>query len=170
MDALLSRADIAGNLTGHLILDTRSNVRFYSGRWKTPTAESGKYVMRRPQLYGAFQWCYGEFLNGQCHKFTDFPYEVNSIRQRGCDVGWHLQMAIDKQIGRPQEYRIKISDGRVVLDFFSPIPLWAERRLIAIAKKVDAVKCLFSYQIQHEELEGETNFLRDYLWLSPVEE
>jgi hypothetical protein len=96
-------------------------------------------------------------------KFLDFPQKRD--RWRGCDAGWHLQMAIDAQRGSPQQYRLRAGANGPCLDFFGPIPVWAERRLAIIGRPSEKDRCLFSYQIPASELAAEEEFLQERLWL-----
>ena len=85
------------------ILDPVRSVGYYSGRWVIPTHESGNYVARRPQAYGAPLWGFASLVDGNVTRFLDFP--MKGARWRGCDAAWHLQMAIDRCRETPQLYR-----------------------------------------------------------------
>lgn len=146
------------------IIDPTRSVDYYRGRWTKPRRESGIFIARRPQLYGAPIWGFAQFENGTLAKFLDFP--LKGTRWRGCDVAWHLQMAIDHCRGTPQQYRKRSEEGGAYLDFFSPIPLWAQRRLALFGRPVAQHKSLFSYWLPDRELASEEEFLQNYLWLS----
>ena len=146
------------------ILDPARNVDYYGGRWVTPKGESGNYVGRRPQAYGALLWGYASLANGKVTGFLDFP--LKGTRWRGCDVAWHLQMAIDYCRGTPQLYRRRPTPDGACLDFFSPLPLWAQRRLAVLGRPVPREKCLFSYWIPERELASEEAFLQERLWFA----
>jgi hypothetical protein len=79
-------------------------------------------------------------------------------------------MAIDHHRGIPQLYRRREGTGGVRLDFFSPLPMWAERRLAVLGRPVPGEKCLFSYWIPEPERASEEGFLRERLWLAPRED
>jgi hypothetical protein len=146
------------------ILDPARKVDYYKGRWVNPSKESGSFVARRPQAYGAPLWGFADLDGGRVTKFLDFPLRGN--RWRGCDVAWQLQMAIDWCRGTPQLYRRKPKEDGACLEFFSPIPLWAERRLAIWGRPSPRERCLFSYWIPERELASEEAFLRDRLWLA----
>ena len=128
-DSMLRRLEEqppSGSVADISILDPTRAVDYYTGRWRTPSKESGDYVARRPQAYGAHLWGFAKLVDGIVVKFLDFP--LPRTRWRGCDVAWHLQMAVDQHRGTPQLYlRRPVSTG-ACLDFFSPLPLWAQRR------------------------------------------
>jgi hypothetical protein len=155
----------SGAVAGISILDPASNVDYYVGRWVNPRKESGNYVGRRPQAYGAPLWGFATLIAGHVTRFLDFP--LKATRWRGCDVAWHLQMAIDHCRGTPQLYRRRPAPGGACLDFFSPLPLWAQRRLAVLGRPAPREKCLFSYRVPQRELASEEAFLQERLWLSP---
>lgn len=157
----------AGDVTGLTILDTASSPTYYRGRWTSLKNQSGNYVARRPQAYGADLWGIAQCEQGRLLKFLDFPRRND--RWRGSDIAWHLQMASDHNAGNPQRYRVRKEDGSTYLDFFSPIPQWAERRLAVLGQPAPRNSCLFSYQIAEAELPAEERFLQDYLWLAPAD-
>lgn len=148
------------------ILDPARKVDYYLGRWTNPKKESGNYVARRPQAYGAPLWGVANLTDGVVTKFLDFP--LKGGRWRGCDVAWHLQMAIDHCRGTPQLYRRVTIPDAVRLDFFSPLPLWAQRRLAFLGRPVLPEKCLISYAIPEREGAAEEAFLQERLWLARI--
>ena len=154
----------SGEIAGLLILDPSRNPNYYKGRWVSPKKESGTFVARRPQAYGADLWGFASLSEGAVAQFLDFPPKHN--RWRGCDAAWHLQMAIDYCRGTPQQYRQRKSNSGTILDFFSPLPLWAERRLSLIGRRVDPFQCLYSYWIPDSESKAEKAFLQERLWLT----
>ncbi len=157
----------SGEVAGLTILDTAARPTFYRGRWTTPKRQSGLFVARRPQAYGADLWGYALLQDGAFMKFLDFPRKHE--RWRGSDVAWHLQMALDTKAGNPQRYRVRRTEGATILDFFSPLPSWAERRLAAIGRPAPKDRCLFSYQFAESEIPTETAFLETSLWLAPAQ-
>lgn len=150
-------------ITGIEIIDSESRTTYYRGRWTTPKSQSGTYVSRRPQEFGAPIWCFAELQEGLLVRVIDLP--LSTYRWRACDAAWHLQMAIDQENGRPQRYRITNLGNVCRLDFFSPLPLWAERRLMVFGKKRPGEKSLFGYEIPAVEKSQEEDFLQTNLWL-----
>lgn len=149
------------------IIEPEKTVRYYPKRWKNPEKENGVYIGRRPQEYGSPIWCIVFLDAGEAKQLLDLP--LPKERWRGCDIAWLLQMAIDCNRGEPQLYRVRVSNDMYYLDFFSPIPLWAERRLMFIGQRVEPEKCLLSYLIPESELKEEELFLQENLWLKEIE-
>lgn len=166
-EAMLRRLEeqpASGPITDLSILDPASDVRYYASRWVAPTDHVGHFVARRPQAYGAPLWGYASLMNGNVTKFLDLP--LKGTRWRGCDIAWHLQMAIDNGRNTPQFYRCRAASDGALFDFFSPLPLWAGRRLEVLGRPAPAQKCLFTYWIPQREVESEEEFLRERLWLA----
>ena len=96
-------------------------------------------------------------------RVIDLP--LGTYRWRACDAAWHLQMAIDRENQQPQRYRIRREASIYRFDFFSPLPLWAERRLMVLGQKCTGNKSLFAYEIHAAEAVEEEAFLKENLWL-----
>jgi hypothetical protein len=126
---LLEKAPQSLDIPGLSLIDPATPVHYYRGRWVQPRAQSGRLVGRRSQAYGADLWCYVEMDEGRPRKFVDLPLPGSFAR--GCDEAWRLQAAIDAERGSPQRFGIRqgpFSSKKKVLDFFSPVPMWARRR------------------------------------------
>jgi hypothetical protein len=158
---------VSGSVPDLLILDSARDPSYYKGRWAAPRRATGCFVARRPQAYGAPLWGFAHLTDGVLDKFLDFP--LRRDRWRGSDFAWHLQLAIDSCRGAPQKYRRRREADGVCLDFFSPLPLWAERRLAIVGRPAERVHCLFTYQFPERELAAEEGFLRKRLWLAATE-
>lgn len=165
---LASQAD-SGGVADLQILDPARRVTYYRGRWVQPKRQTGTFIARRPQEYGAPIWCFVELQGGQMMKLLDFP--LPRSRWRGCDAAWHLQCAIDSCNNTPQRYRIKPMKDGARLDLFSPLPLWAQRRLMILGRPLERENSLFSYWIPSDEVAEEERFLKEVVWLGrePVE-
>jgi len=147
------------------ILDFDKPVRYYRGRWIEPKQQTGRYVGRRKQAYGAPLWCYVELSAGRPRRLMDLPFDA--IRHRGCDAAWHLQMAIDFLKKHPQNYSLVTEKIDIeIIKFFSPVPQWVHRRLSAIGSPVEPKGCLMAYAIASGEVSEEKAFLEQSLWLS----
>ena len=169
IDGLLDGAQPSRDVPGLLLLDSERPVRYYRGRWVEPRSQSGRFVARRSQAYGAQLWCYVQLLNGNPERLIDFP--IAGSRWRGCDEAWRLQMAIDAQRGEPQRFRVRPGPGDTrVVEFFSPVPMWAQRRWHAVGELLPRSGCLFAYRMTETELAEELRFVRDVLWLIDVTE
>ncbi|MEC9363128.1 MAG: hypothetical protein VYC42_07880 [Pseudomonadota bacterium] len=166
-DRALDVALPSRDIPGLLLLDPTKPVRYYRGRWAEPKTQTGRFVARRQQAYGADLWCYAHLTNGQPERMIDFPRRGS--RWRGCDEAWHLQMAIDAQRGSPQRFRVTPSGDAVVLEFFSPAPAWARRRWNAIGEPVPMSGSLFAYRIPKAEIDEERRFVHEALWLDEMQ-
>ena len=169
LDRQLDVAQPSRDVPGVVLLDPTRGVRYYRGRWIEPRGQTGRFVARRSQAYGADLWCYLDMRDGNPERLIDFP--ARQSRWRGCDEAWHLQMAIDAQRGEPQRFRIRPGpDGTRVVEFFSPVPMWACRRWDAVGEPVSATGCLFAYRLAEAELTEELRFAREALWLDEMTE
>jgi hypothetical protein len=163
----LSAQPPSGEIPDVAILLPERPVDHYGRRWASPENHSGEFVARRPQAYGEALWGFAHLQSGNVTQFLDFP--IKGTRWRGCDVAWHLQMAIDKIRGTPQKYRKRPAANGVNLDFYSPIPLWARRRLCVLGGAVTPEHCLLSYWVPEREIAAEENYVQEHLWLKITE-
>lgn len=168
LEYLLASQPPSGAVGDLQILDFARPVTYYRGRWMTPKRHSGNFVARRPQEFGAPLWCFVTLQDGVPGRLLDFP--LKKTRWRGCDTAWHVQMALDRRFGHPQLYRRRAVDDGVRLDFFSPLPLWAQRRLMIFGRPVPPERCLMSYWLPSGEANVEERFLQDRLWLSAADD
>jgi hypothetical protein len=161
----LASAPPAGYIPEFRMLDTDKPVRYYPGRWTQLRKQTGKFVGRRPQAYGAEVWCYVETHNGQLTRLLDFPQFEK--RWRPCDEAWRLQAAIDACNASPQQYRVRSgpAQGKLVLDLFSPVPLWAQRRWDLTGHSTPPSGSLLSYVLPATALDEEIHFMKTMLWL-----
>lgn len=157
------RAQRLGNSDNALILEGRRSPAFYKGRWAAPTNQSGMYVGRRPQRFGADLWCLYEIERGEVIRFLDL-FSIGD-RLRPCDIAWRVQMAIDSLAENPQKIRSERSGPHVFLDFFSPLPSWAERHLCVDGEETRRAGALITYVIPASRFELEVDFLKRFLWL-----
>ena len=149
------------------ILDSARPVSYYRGRWGSPANQSGMFVARRPQEFGAPLWCIVRLDGGKPTALLDLPFK--KTRWRACDTAWHIQMAIDHCRDQPQQYRRFVEPGGVRFDFFSPLPLWAQRRLVVFGNPTASKGSLLSFLVPSRRAAAEETFLQNNLWLSPVE-
>lgn len=171
MFARLAGRGASGAIDDLEILDTATSVTFYRKRWSKPKRQTGIFVARRPQAYGAPIWCVARLIDGQPRQILDLPLQDKQAAQwRGCDAAWYLQMAIDHCNGTPQKFRRRTASGGAILDFFSPLPVWARRRLMVIGRPEPRDRSLFSYFVAHRELAAEEEFLQRRLWLTPEQQ
>jgi len=163
----LAAQSTCGLISGLEILDWHTKVTYYRGRWGAPSNQTGTFIARRPQEFGAPLWSFVELVDGIPRRIIDLP--PKHFRWRGCDAAWHLQMAIDRIAGQPQQYRRSATDAGVRFDFFSPLPLWAQRRLMVLGHERPRNSSLFAYEIPVAEAAEEEKNLQENLWLVPTD-
>ena len=150
------------------ILDPVRPVTYYRGRWVEPIHHTGTFVARRPTEFGAPIWCLVRLEGGTPARILDLP--LPKTRWRGCDIAWHVQMAIDHSRGHPQRYRSRPHSQGVRLDFFSPLPQWSQRRLITFGAPTTPDGSLLAYLLPPAEAQAEEMFLQEALWLTRSED
>lgn len=151
------------------VLSQTDSFAYYPSRWVEPLpTQGGMHLARRPQKYGSDLWCLVDLDHGNVSHLMDI-YSAGD-RLRPCDVAWRIQMAIDARNGRPQRFRARRTSDACFIDFFSPIPSWAERRLSINGQRAQPYRCLITYEIPAEAFEFEAQFLRERLWLKLIEE
>jgi hypothetical protein len=166
----ISASGPAGVVDGLTVIDPAAKVTYYRGRWRPlKPADCGLFVARRPQAYGADLWCAALIDDGAPRRLLDLPADDPAAPAH--DEAWRLQAALDAAAGRPQVFRIGgtsgagASAGRAV-DFFSPLPRWAERYLqltgMAIPRSLGA---LCSYRVAEGSIPGLARLLEDMLWM-----
>lgn len=163
----------AGQLDGLVLLDPASKVRYYRGRWRAPDpADSGDFVARRPQAYGADLWCLIRFQAGAPQHLLEFPVDDPVVPGR--DEAWRYQAADDALRGTPQRFRLRRGlspNADVTVDFFSPLPGFAERYVqfsgLPLGKTPGV---LFSFRLHAEAVDDVTTFLTDMLWMTYEED
>jgi hypothetical protein len=170
----VQRLDVArasGAVDGLTIIDPAKNPRYYSGRWRPPaTGDTGDFVARRPQSYGADIWCVVRLADGTPERLVDLPLDYDSVTP-GRDAAWRLQAAIDAVRGTPAVFRARRCLGmdpvEHVADFFSPMPTWAQRCLELVGMPIDrSAGALFSYRVPDAALMQLTSRLAGTLWMN----
>ena len=166
MMKVLDRSPPCGMLESLEILDPTKDPTYYRGRWVKPKRQTGHFVARRPQKYGADLWCCVKLQDGSPTAMIDLPHWIDSTYSRGCDEAWHLQAAIDSINGSSQMLRLREGyPGRSRVDVFSPLPQWLVRRWSLFGEPTEKYKCLMSFVFRNEELEEEIQFARQHFWL-----
>lgn len=159
----LHEADNHGALEGLQVYGSASPGKRFAARLGPPAECSGFYVGRRPQAFGAPIWVFVELDQGRPVRFLDLPWRGGKFR--GCDHGWRIQSALDAQAGRPQTYRVTpIDDDLDRYDFFSPLPLWIERKLRLHGEKVPADGALFAYALDRQSDHDTDDLVQSYMW------
>jgi hypothetical protein len=163
----LDAARPAGEIEGLQIIDPTAQVRYYRGRWRSPEAiDSGDFVARRPQEYGADLWCVVRMQNGAPLKMLEFPIDDPLVPAR--DEALRLQMAIDAQRSNPQVYATHPvnADADVAVRFFSPIPGFAQRYLELVGAPLpEEPRCLFAFRVPDGAMPDLERMLTELLWM-----
>lgn len=164
----------SGEIEGLQILDPAARVTYYRGRWRSPgISDSGDFVARRPQEYGADLWCVVRMRNGAPQKMLEFPIDDPLVPAR--DEAWRLQMAIDAQHMNPQICATHSvgADSHMVVRFFSPIPGFAQRYLELVGVPLpEAPRCLFAFRVPNGAMPDLEQMMEELLWMqsNPNEE
>jgi hypothetical protein len=167
INSVLDKAGPSGEVTGLKLLDSSRPVRFYKGRWVDPKGQTGRFVGRREQAYGAPLWCFVELREGEALRLLDFPSPGSTLR--GCDEAFRLQAGIDLTAGHPQQFRVTAGQMETAeMHFFAPVPMWAERRWNAIGARVSPKGSLFGFGFPTKEAAEEKRFALESLWLQEV--
>jgi hypothetical protein len=164
----LEAARPAGEIAGLQIIDPSTPVTHYRRRWRSPvSSDSGYYVGRRQQGFGADLWCFAALSDGRPQRLIDLPVGISTAP--GADEAWRLQAALDAIAGRPQRFRVAAGSrpGMLLLAFLSPLPSWAQRRLDAIGTPLIRHQgALFSYSVPLADAAEEYQFLATMMWMS----
>lgn len=168
----LSAERSVGMVTGLTIIGPADSGQFYKGRWREPSdADDGIFIGRRPQAYGAPIWCAVELANGVPQAVLDLP--VDSTVAPGWDEARRIQAALDAARGAAHIYRVRrgTRPGGTFLDFFAPLPSWAERYLaISGWPAAKGPKSLFSYCVPDAAADDAQQFLSSSLWMTAIKE
>lgn len=137
---------------------------FYPKRRVPPRkGHSGVFVGRRSQKYGADLWCLVDLTKGLPFHLLDLTSEGDRLRP--VDVAWRILMALDYISGQPQRFRIRKDGETSFLDFFTPIPGWARRRIAIDGTLRTPHKCLLTYEVSTAYVDDVTPILTNRLWL-----
>jgi hypothetical protein len=168
-DRALEGCPTRGEVRGLTILDSGISVKYYPGRWRSAAKQSGHFIARREQKFGADLWCYVAMEEGQVVRLLDLPrVHVARAGWRGCDDAWNLQMALDDVAGHRQQYRLRSlpPTGFAIVDFLSPVPQWARRRWDVIGELIEPQAGLFAYRFSDIDFAREQSYMEDELWLT----
>jgi hypothetical protein len=164
---LVATTPFPSTIEGLELLDTHRPSTFYRGRWRTPiTTDYGWYVARRTQVYGAKLWSLVEVEGGATQRVLDLV--ANDGFHRSCDLAWRIQAAFDANSGSPQRVSVERAGTQTYLDFQSPIPSFAERRLALVGAKTNVQGSLFRFEIPEARAASELAALQSILWIQPL--
>ena len=157
-----------GALEGLQVYGSANGARHFASRLTSPAGRSGYHVGRRPQAFGSPIWVFVELEQGRPVRFLDLPWRGGKFR--GCDHGWRIQSALDARAGRPQTYRVVPLEGDLDrYEFFSPVPLWIERKLRIEGERVQVNGVLFAYVLDRYSGHGIDELVQSYMWFKKVD-
>lgn len=161
----LRAADPSDVGQGYRVFD--SSVRgIYVNRWVELNRQTGLFLARRPQAYGADLWAVVEAIDGAATRVGTLPRP--GVVHRGCDEGWWLQLAMDALAGRPQEFRLRSGVDGVTVDLTFPLPLWAQRRLEVLGRRTERNNSVASFWLPHSVAQEELRLLDEFFWMKQV--
>ena len=157
-----------GALEGLQVYKFADEARHFASRLTAPAGRSGYHVGRRPQAFGSPIWVFVELDQGRPIRFLDLPWRGGKFR--GCDHGWRIQSALDARAGRAQTYRVVPVEGDLErYEFYSPVPLWIERKLRIEGERVQANGALFAYVLDRQSGHGIDALLQSYMWFKKTD-
>jgi hypothetical protein len=164
-DDALSKSGPPGTPEDVILIDPSLPVNYYNGRWTKLKKQTGRFLGRRSQTYGAQLWCYLEVSNGLVTRLSDFP--LFETHWRAFDEAWHLLQAMDAASGQPQGFRVRKTSqkGMAAVDLFSPVPAWATRRWDAVGLRTLPNSSLMSYIFPETQIDAEYSFAAERMWL-----
>ena len=152
-----------GPLEDVRIFNTVKGHRSYRTSWEKADRQTGKFIIRRAQGYGADRWGYADVADGRVERLLEFP--DFGERWRGCDVAWRLLLAQKAILKENQTYRCTTSPEVGQIDFFMPLPDWARRSLYFTGSEVAPRSCLLSFDVPLTQLPAVERFLSENLFL-----
>ncbi len=166
-DDELATQSPSGELVGLRLIDPTKPPRYYNGRWRAlERLDTGRFVARRSQAYGAELWCYVEIADGAPLRFVDLPLGHHHSSDRGCDEAWRLQCALDAIRGDPQLAHIEgTGHGALIIGMTIPPPAWLQRRWDLFGRPTRQKGSLFAYEFPAGDLAAELEFAEKRLWL-----
>ncbi|NJB93180.1 hypothetical protein [Xanthomonas arboricola] len=154
-----------GELNGLRVLGQSRDSFNLSTRWVLPGTQTGYFVGRRPQAFGSPIWVFVELVQGAPTRYIDLPWA--GARFRGCDLGWRIQSALDALSGMPQSYRVSsVSEILDRYEFFSPLPLWVERRLGIYGERVCSRGSLIAYELARNSAHDVDDLVQSRMWFT----
>jgi hypothetical protein len=135
----------------------------YRRRWKLAQKESGLYIGRAEQPYGAPLWYLCQLQDGMVERSLLLP--LKDAPERASDAAWRIQLSIDAAEGRPATYVCRQDGDGFMLVFSFPLPTAAQRRLLFLgAGRPRSDTNPFAFWLPAAELRAEQKFLKDYYW------
>ena len=154
-----------GDMPGMVLLEHAREVPVsYRRRWRLAQDDTGMFIARSEQPYGAPLWYLCQLNQGAVQRSLLLP--LKDSPERASDAAWRIQLAIDAAQGRAATYEFRQDGPGFSLVFGFPLPLAARRRLLflgAARPRSDANP--FAFWLPSAELDAEQKFLKDHYWI-----
>lgn len=140
----------------------------YGQRWKAARDESGLFIGRMPQPYGAPLWYLCAMSNGAVIRSLLLPLPDSAMR--ASDSAWQIQLAIDAHAGNPATFTSVREEDGFRLDLSFPLPISGRRRLAFLGgRRVPGNGRPFSFWIPESQLPAEEAYLREHFWFRKID-
>jgi len=165
----LSTHGVAGDMPDLMILQHAQEAHVtYRRRWKLAQDESGIFVGRLAQPYGAPLWYLCQLKDGAAERSLLLP--LKDTVDRASDAAWRIQLSMDAARGHPATYDCRQEGEGFTLFFSFPLPVAARRRLLFLgAGRAAEETNPFAFWLPTAELQAERKFLKDYYWIQAKE-
>lgn len=162
----IRQGGLVGAMPGVSVLRHADSIQTrYRDRWALLEAESGLFIGRMEQPYGAPLWYVMDLHGGQVERALVLPFY--DIASRACDQAWRIQLAIDAHSGHPASYSMRNESDGCRIDSSFPLPLSAKRRLLYLGGMTNhQTRHDGSFWIPFAACETAERFLQTDLWLS----
>jgi hypothetical protein len=137
----------------------------YRQRWREETNDEGLLIARAPQPYGEDAWYLAERSNGTT-RFLQFPLE-EFPKDRGCDLGWRVQLALDYIADRPAWYETvtDLDSSKLTVSF--PVPSRERLALIHLGGRREITTSPYEFILPAASLLLAESILRGIHFISP---
>jgi hypothetical protein len=139
----------------------------YRSRWKIEAPSTDLVIARAKQHYGNPRW-YFALKSASNLRLLDLPVE-GEAENRGCDLAWSIQLALDYTRGHPARYHVRARDAQwaeICVDF--PLPLRYRRRLLHLGGHRSDSEQGFCFYVPTADLESAEVILTG-AWMVPAD-
>jgi hypothetical protein len=136
----------------------------YRERWREETTDEGLLIARAPQPYGADAWYLAE-RGSKPTRFLQLPLD-EFPRDRGCDLAWRVQLALDSVADRPARYEIVTDQNSTKLRVSFPIPSPERLALIHLGGRREVTNSPYDFRLPEASLPVAERILRGIHFVS----
>lgn len=164
LDAMMASRGREDNLIGIRWLTSPDSNCTYRQRWHEEATDERLLIARAPQPYGEDSWFLAERSNGTT-RFLQLPLE-EFPKDRGCDLAWRVQLALDFAAGRPAWYTIVpgIEFSKLTVSF--PIPSRERLALIHLGGRREVTSSPYEFHLPTASLTVAESILRAIHFIS----